>query len=71
MPQHTRRRVRYPHHWLVRVPRLPAIRQQPEPGAAAAEARSAAAQFPDVQDAFDGELVTAPWMGLHYRTEAP
>ncbi|MFP3462451.1 hypothetical protein R5O87_16540 [Arthrobacter globiformis] len=24
----------------------------------------------DSQDAFDGELATAPWLGLHYRTEA-
>jgi hypothetical protein len=37
--------------------------------AQSADAQHSAAQSSDAQ--FDGELVTAPWMGLHYRTEGP
>ncbi|MFE4835467.1 hypothetical protein ACFRAU_12390 [Arthrobacter sp. NPDC056691] len=67
MTQHTSHRIRYPHHWPLQVPRLPATRPQ-EPQATTqafvAEAQSAKPQH-------DGELVTAPWMGLHYLTEGP
>jgi hypothetical protein len=37
--------------------------------AQSADAQLSAAQSSDAQ--YDGELVTAPWMGLHYRTGAP
>ena len=64
MTQHTGRRTRYPRHWPFQVRRLPAtLLQQPSGPTAPAEKPSAAAS------AYDGELVTAPWMGLHYRTE--
>jgi hypothetical protein len=64
MTQHTDRRMRYPHHWPFQVPRLPGTRQQQPTGPAApAETPSTAAS------AGDGELATAPWLGLHYRTE--
>ncbi|MFE5836089.1 hypothetical protein [Arthrobacter sp. NPDC056493] len=82
MTQHTSHRIRYPHHWPLQVPRLAATRPQ-EPQAATqafvAEAQFAGAQFAGAQSAeaqsakpqHDGELVTAPWMGLHYLTEGP
>ncbi|MFF2317304.1 hypothetical protein ACFVTE_13650 [Arthrobacter sp. NPDC058097] len=35
------------------------------------ELQSEAGHSGDSQDAFDGELVTAPWLGLHYVTETP
>lgn len=63
MRHHTRRRNRYPHHWPFPVPRLPATRQQ-QPLGPAAPAEKPAASF-----AGEGELVTAPWMGLHYLTD--
>ena len=64
MRQHTGHGTRYPGHWPLLVPRPPAtLLQQPSGPAAPAEKPSAATS------AYDGELVTAPWMGLHYRTE--
>ncbi|MDQ0619094.1 hypothetical protein [Arthrobacter globiformis] len=71
MTQHTSRRIRYPHHWPVQIPQLPATRQQHPQAAATAEVLPAATESLDTQDAFGGELVTAPWMGLHYVHEAP
>lgn len=35
------------------------------------ELESAASDSADSQGDFDRELVTAPWLGLHYRSEAP
>jgi hypothetical protein len=35
------------------------------------ELQSEAWDSADRQGEFDGELVTAPWLGLHYRSEAP
>jgi len=35
------------------------------------EVQSEAGHTADSQDKLDGQLVTAPWVGLHYRSEAP
>lgn len=66
MPLHPDRQMKYPHHWsVIHVSDLAAIRhQQPQPVSAAT-----AEKPPEAQSAADGELVTSPWMGLHYLDE--
>ena len=71
MTQYTSRRTGYPHHGPLQVPTLPPTRQQQPQAAATNQALAATAQSPHEEAAYDGELVTAPWLGLHYAAEAP
>jgi hypothetical protein len=65
MPRHTIRRIEYPSHWPVHVSGMPGAWQPLAQPGAAATGQTPAPTHP----ANDGELMSSPWIGLHYVSE--